>query len=219
VQQRSSSKTKQRPPRPRPLIPEGLEPRPERVEFKDSDPIAPGFVTLRGNYRNDRGQRFTLTATALVRDADALRRFTGILRVWLVALEAGSGTDAEQGPNADRPDLESLVREGERCGDEPVLALDVNFQCDGVDPEAYYTIVGRFETSIGGGERRCFKGPNQVVASGNNATLGGLTDRPHQVGLPPSRNRGANNHCWVQGGSGGGNYSIDCAWAPVRCKT
>src|SRR5215207_7635545 len=115
---------------PQPLIPEGLEPRPEPVDFEDSVPIAPGFVTLRGDYVNERGQRFTLTAAAQVRDADALRRYTGILRVWLVALEAGSVTDAEQGPgpNGDRPDLESLVREGERSGDEPVLALNVNLR-------------------------------------------------------------------------------------------
>jgi hypothetical protein len=206
---------------PQPLIPEGLEPRPEPVDFEDSAPIAPGFVTLRGDYRNDRGQRFTLTAAALVRDADALRRFTGILRVWLVALEAGSVTDAEQGPgpNADPLDLESLVREGERCGDEPVLALDVDLRCDGVDREADFEIVGRFETPISGGERRCFKGPNRVVASGNNATLGGLTYDPKAVGLPPSRDRDANNHCWVQGGRGGGNYSLDCKWAPGKCKS
>jgi hypothetical protein len=200
VQQRWSSKTMQRPPRPQPLIPEGLEPRPERVEFKDSDPIAPGFVTLRGDYVNDRGQRFTLTATALVRDADALRRFTGILTVWLVALEAGSVTDAEQGPdpNADPPDLESLVREGEHCGDEPVLALEVNLRCDGVDPDADFDIVGRLEAPTASGEQRCFRGPNRVVASGNNAKLGGLTYDPRPVGLPPNQDRDANYHCTLR---------------------
>jgi hypothetical protein len=204
---------------PQPLIPEALEPRPEPVDFEDSVPIAPGFVTLRGDYVNDRGQRFSLTAAALVRDADALRRFTGILRVWLVALEAGSVTDAEQGPgsNAGWPDLESLVREGERCGDEPVLALDVIVRCDGGDPEAEFDIVGRFETAIGSGERRCFRGPNRVVASGNNATLGGLTAYRYQVGLPPARDRDANYHCWVRGGAGGGSYSLAAGWSRVTC--
>jgi hypothetical protein len=200
------------------LIPEGLEPRPERVEFKDSDPITPGFVRRRGDYVNDRGQRFTLTATALVRDADALRRYTGILRVWLVALEAGSVTDAEQGPdpNADRLDLESLVREGDRCGDEPVLALDVNREGDGVDPRADFDIIGRFETPIASGEKRCFKGPNRVVASGKNAKLGGLTYDPRPVGLPPNQDRDANHYCWVKGGGGGGDYSLNLGWSQVK---
>lgn len=189
------------------------------MEFNDSDPIAPGFVTLRGDYRNDRGQRFTLTATALVRDADALRRYTGILRVWLVALETGSVTDAEEGPdpNADRLDLESLVREGESCGDEPVLALDVNLRCDGVDPDAEFDIVGRFETDIASGEKRCFSGPNRVVASGNNAKLGGLTKDPRPVGLPPPQDRDANYHCWVKGRGGGGSYSLNLGWKKVTC--
>ena len=189
------------------------------MEFKDSDPIAPGFVTLRGDYRNDRGQRFTLTATALVRDADALRRFAEIQRVWLVALEAGSVTDAEQGPDpkADRADLESLVREGERCGDEPVLALDVNLRCDGVDSDADFDIVGRVETGIAGGEKRCFSGPNRVVASGNNAKLGGLTYDPRPVGLPPNQDRDANYHCWVKGGGGGGSYWLNLGWSQVKC--
>jgi hypothetical protein len=204
---------------PQPLIPEGFKPRPERVEFTDSDPIAPGFVTLRGDYVNDRDQRFTLTANALARDADAVRSFTEILKVWLVALEAGSVTHAERGPdpNADRLDVEAAVREGDRCGDEPVLALDVNFRCDGGGPDSDFDIVGRFETRIGSGERRCFCGPNRVVASGNNAKLGGLTVDPHAVGLPPNRDRDANYHCWVKGGAGGGHYSLNLGWSRVKC--
>jgi hypothetical protein len=202
-----------------PLIPEGLEGRPKRVKFQDSDPIAPGFVTLRGDYVNDRGQRFALTAAALVRDADALRRFTGILRIWLVALEAGSAADVEQSrdPNADRPDLEFLVRQGESCGDEPVLGLDVAFRCDGRDSDADFDIFGRVETPIGSHEKRCFCGPNRVEASGNNAKLGGLTADPKAVDLPPRANRDADYHCWVKGRDGGGDYSLGLKWSQVKC--
>jgi hypothetical protein len=126
--------------------------------------------------------------------------------------------DAEQGqdPAADRPDVESLVREGERCGDEPVIGLDVDLRCDG-DPDAEFDIVGRVETPIGSHERRCFCGPNRVRASGNNAKLGGLTADPRAVDLPPARDRDANYHCWVKGRDGGGSYSLGLGWSRVKC--
>jgi hypothetical protein len=206
---------------PEALIPEGLEPRPEPVEFEDTVPIAPGFVTRRGQYRNDRDQAFTLTAAALTRDADALRAFTNILRIWLVALDAGSLTRAEDAPEPDPdrpagPDLESLVRTGDCCGDEPVLGLDVDLQCG--DPEATYDIVGRVDTAIDSHEKRCFRGPERVVASGSNVKLGGLTAEKHVVDLPPSCDRDANRHCWVKGKHGGGNYSLNLGWYRVKCS-
>jgi hypothetical protein len=204
-----------------PLIPEGLEVTPKPVEFKPSDPIAPGFVTLRGDYVNDRGQRFTLTAAALVRDADALRRFTEDLRVWFVAVEAGGVADAEDGPatktrpcpDADRLNLESLVREGERCGDEPVLGVHVAFA-------GFDIVFGRIDPPIFPTAKHYFEGPDEVEASGHNAKLGGLTDPPgpEVVDLPhgPPAKRDANNYCWVKAKDGGGKYTLDCSWHPYK---
>jgi hypothetical protein len=203
-----------------PLIPSGLEVTPQPVEFERSDPIAPGFVTLRGDYENDRGQRFTLTAAALERDADALRSFTGVLQIWLVAVEAGSLADPEQGPGegpapaADRPDLERLVREGERSGDEPVLALHVDFRRDG-DPDAELAIVGHVDPPIGNGGRHYYSGPDRVTAWGNNATLGGLTRNPQQVALGRANNRDSNYYCWVQGSGPAAGYALDVGWSRV----
>jgi hypothetical protein len=200
-----------------PLIPEGLEPRPEPVAFKPH-PGPPGFVTLRGDYVNDRDQRFTLTAAALERHADALRSFTGELRVWFVAVEPGSVADAEQGPDPDahRPDLNSVVLEGASRGDEPVLGCDVAPQF--VDPDAEFAFVGHVEgpspIHINQGVQHYWGSHlKRVRVAGKNVTLGGLVGAPNAVPLPPSpADHPPQWSCWIQGGHGGGTYKFKGKW-------
>jgi hypothetical protein len=205
----------------RPSFPGLPEPEPVPVEdWQEVPPLAPGFITVQGTYANAQGQRFRLTAAARERDADALERYRAAIRVWLWAgppesADLPPGEYAE--PDQARPELSGLICDGLEAGDRPVLGLDLCQLEPHEEDSSGFAIFGVIDPPIEAGARHCFKGPERVIAIGANVTLGGLTVAPHSVGIPPRRDRHANNHCWVRGDPGGGSYTLNAAWQRVPC--
>jgi hypothetical protein len=216
--------------RPTPVITGGLEPQP--VDFEMIDPIAPGLVSARGSYTNECDQRFVLTIAAPERDEAAMTEFGSELRAWLLAVvppdlfadadeelqeQGAPREDAEEPP----PTLEELLREGEYEGDRPIVGISVDCERIPDAGTAFMMFSSLAVRTIENGGRHCFEsGPDWVVASlvSGAIRLGGLTNPPRVVDLPPSpRVRHADGQCWVRGVAAQSRYTLNAGWVKKPC--
>ena len=213
----------------RPTPPDPLKRELQHVDFRPVDPDAPGAgpVTFEGTYTNAQSQRFHVTVAAR-REDEEFEEYRKELLVAFLAYPDDAPPDqhAEKTNGRRKPLLAQLLEEDVREeegteADEQVIGVDVDVVCDSLPDSAQreeLTMVGLFDPPIVRNHKHCYCGQDRVVAwASGNVTLGGLTDSPHQVSVPPKRNRDANRACWVRGEAESSNYGLEGWWYRVTC--
>jgi len=209
---------------PAQLIPEGVEPKPEHVDFAPLRLRDPRFVAREGRYTNDRQQTFILTAAAPRDDEARLDRYLAQLTVWSFAWADPDLT----GPEPERDVEHRLLDALDRFDDEvrgARIALDTRL---GWAPEfetgASISYVFRIDPIIRADDGQAYSGPNTVIVwinDGNSQVrLAGLTNEPTVVQVGDAARRLADHHCTIRGIAARSDYGIDGRagdpnWVPV----